>query len=205
MSSSGFFQVRQACPVCAGTGQIILDPCRGCGGTGRVKARRRLTLKIPPGVETGSRLRLTGKGEPGFDGGPSGDLYVHLFVRPHEIFVRRGDDLFCEVPVDFVRAALGGEIDVPTIEGPAKLKLASGTENGKVLRLRGKGIPSAHGYGNGDLLVQLTIEVPVHLNSDQKKILREFRSSSESANYPAARQFQERVERFLDRKQEMGK
>ncbi|MBN1674144.1 MAG: molecular chaperone DnaJ [Kiritimatiellae bacterium] len=205
VSSSGFFQVRQTCPVCSGTGEVIASPCRKCHGTGKVKTRRRLTLRIPPGVETGSRLRLGGKGEAGERGGPAGDLYVQLHVRPHDLFQRRGDDLFCEIPVPVEMAALGGEVQVPTIDGYAKLKLAPGTENGKIFRLRGKGMSSAHSYGKGDQLVQVLVEVPVRLNAAQKKLLAEFQKAQSDDNYPTASRFKKRVEAFFDRKKEMKK
>jgi len=205
VSSSGFFQVRRTCPICAGSGEMITDPCRSCKGTGRVKARRRLTLKIPPGVETGSQLRLPGKGEAGVKGGPRGDLYVQLHVRPHDLFQRHGEDLLCDVPISFSVAALGGEIQVPTIHGHAKLKLAPGTESGKVFRLRGKGLPSTQGYGKGDQLVRVLVEVPVDLGSSARNQLEAFGRATSNRNYPAAAGFEARVKAFFERKKDMGK
>ena len=205
ISGGGFFQVRQTCPVCGGQGTMVTNPCKDCGGSGRVKTRKRITLKIPHGVETGSRLRLTGKGEGGVRGGPAGDLYVVIRVKPHPLFRRREDDLFCEIPVPFHTLAIGGAIQVPTIDGFAKLKIAAGTETGKVFRLRSKGMPNVEGYGRGDLHVQVVTEVPVKLNSKQKKALAEFESQSSDSNYPSVKNFHEQAEAFLERKKAMGK
>ena len=203
ISGGGFFQVRQTCPVCGGQGTLVTNPCNKCSGSGRVKSRKRITLKIPRGVETGSRLRLTGKGEGGVRGGPAGDLYVVIRVRPHAVFRRREDDLFCEIPVAFEVLALGGEIQVPTIDGFAKLKIASGTETGKVFRLRNKGMPNVEGYGRGDLHVQIMTEVPVKLNGKQKKALTEFKNHVADNIYPASKRFREQAEAFLERKKAM--
>lgn len=200
VAGGGFFQIRQACPVCGGTGTMIRNPCKTCGGNGRVKARKKLTLKIPRGVETGSRLRLVGKGEGGVRGGPPGDLYVVLHVANHDIFAREGDDLYCEVPVAYETAVLGGEVQVPTLDGYAKLKLAEGTERGKVFRLRNKGMPSVEGRGRGDLHVKVLPEVPVKLNAKQKKALREFVANCHDSNYPAAKAFRKRTAAFYERK-----
>jgi molecular chaperone DnaJ len=205
LTGGGFFQVRQTCPVCGGTGAIVRHPCKRCQGTGRTKAKKAITLKIPPGVETGSRLRLGGKGEGGSRGGPAGDLYVVLHVAPHDLFERRGDDLYCEMPVPFESAALGGEIQVPTLEGYARLKLAPGTETGKVFRMRGKGMPRLDGYGRGALHVRVIPEVPVKLGAKQKRALKEFAEFKGDANYPAGRHFAERVEAFYERKKAMEK
>jgi len=204
ISGGGFFQVRQTCPVCGGAGTIVRNPCKACQGGGRVKTRKRMTLRIPKGAETGTRLRLAGKADGGLKGGPSGDLYVMLHVRKHELFERRGDDLLCEVPVSFETAAIGGEIRVPTTEGSAKLKLAPGTGTGDVLRLRGKGMPNVEGYGRGDLHVRIIAEVPVHLSMKQKKLLRDFQGLESKSNYPAARRFSKQVEAFFGRREAMG-
>ena len=203
ISGGGFFQVRQTCPVCGGQGTMVTNPCSTCSGSGRVKARKRITLKIPHGVETGSRLRLAGKGEGGVRGGPPGDLYVVIRVKPHGVFRRREDDLFCEIPVPFDILALGGDIEVPTIDGFAKLKIASGTETGKVFRLRNKGMPNVEGYGRGDLHVQIMTEVPVKLSGKQKQALADFRSHGSESNYPSAKRFREQAEAFLERKKAM--
>ncbi len=200
VSGGGFFQIRQTCPICGGAGTLVTRPCSTCRGSGRVKTRRKLTLRIPRGVETGSRLRLTGKGEGGLRGGPPGDLYVVIHVTQHEIFERRGDDLFCEVPVPFDILALGGEVEVPTVDGIAKIKVSSGTESGRVFRLRGKGIPNLEGRGRGDLHVRLVAEVPVNLDARQRKLLKDFTDMRQASNYPAFRRFGERMQAFLDRK-----
>ncbi|MBN1558084.1 MAG: molecular chaperone DnaJ [Lentisphaerae bacterium] len=205
ISGGGFFQVRQTCPVCNGTGSVITNPCKTCGGSGRVKSRRRLTLRIPKGVETGSRLRLAGKGEGGIQGGPAGDLYVVMHVRRHALFRRDGDDLMCDVPVSFTEAALGEQIQVPTIDGYAKLKLAPGTETGKVFRLRGKGMPNVEGRGRGDLHVRIVAEVPSRLSSRQKELLEALGESWSASNFPTRRRFEKQVEQFFERKQALGK
>ena len=205
ISGGGFFQVRQTCPVCGGEGTIIRNPCKACEGAGRVKVRNRLNLKIPRGAETGVRLRLAQKGESGARGGPAGDLYVVLHVRKHDLFERRGDDLYCTVPVAFELAAVGGEVRVPTVDGYAKLKLSPGTPAGKVFRLRGKGIENVEGYGRGDLHVRVNPEVPVHLSGAQKKLLKQFAADSGEGNYPQGEQFAGRVSTFLERRETMKK
>lgn len=205
ISGNGFFQVRQTCPVCGGEGTIIRNPCRQCSGSGRVKTKKRITLKIPKGVETGSRLRISGKGEGGVRGGPAGDLYVVIHVKEHALFRRREDDLFCEIPVPYEMLVLGGVLQVPTTDGVAKLKLDAGTETGKVFRLRGKGMPSVDGYGRGDLHVQVVPEVPVKLNSKQKKLLDAFKDTLSDSNYPQGKRFRERVDAFLERRKAMQK
>jgi len=205
VSGGGFFQVRQVCPSCGGSGSIIIHPCSSCQGSGRIKTRKKLTLRIPQGVESGSRLRLAGKGESGFHGGVAGDLYVVLHVREHDVFQRRGDDLYCEIPISFEVAAIGGEIEVPTIDGYAKLKIAPGTESGKVFRLKGKGVPNVEGYGRGDLHVRVVPEVPVRLNGRQRKALADLSLMMESSNFPEKEKLQQKVNVFFDRKKSMGK
>lgn len=205
ISGGGFFQVRQACPICGGTGQVIKTPCKDCGGQGRVKSRKKLSLRIPKGVETGSRLRLAGKGEGGVRGGPAGDLYVVIHVRPHDVFERRGDDLIIQMPVPFEVAAMGGDVEVPTLEGYARLKISAGTETGKVFRLKGKGMPNLDGYGAGDLHIRVIPEVPQKLNSKQKKALKEFQDSVSESNYPERGSFIEKSESFFERKKSIRK
>ena len=200
VSGGGFFQVRQTCPVCGGAGSLVTNPCAKCEGSGRMKVRRRMTLKIPKGVDSGSRLRLAGKGEGGGRGGPAGDLYVMVNVRPHELFQRRENDLYCEVPVPFEIAALGGEVQVPTIDGYAKVKLTPGTENGKVFRLRGRGMPDVDGYGRGAMHVRVVIEAPVKLNSAQRKALKAFASLTADENYPGVQRIREMADAFYERK-----
>ena len=205
VSSSGFFQVRQTCPVCAGGGRVVTKPCPDCRGAGRQKARKHLTLRIPPGVETGSRLRLAGRGEGGVRGGPPGDLYVILHVKAHEVFQREGSDLLCEVPVPMHIAALGGEVEVPTLDGYARLKIEPGTESGRMFRLRGKGVKSLDGYGHGDLHIRAVVEMPAHLNSVQKKALKAFSDVSTPDNYPIGEKVRELAGAFFARRDKMSK
>jgi len=203
-AGNGFFQMRQTCPVCGGEGTIVKSPCRKCHGSGRVKAPRHIALKIPKGVETGSRLRIGGKGESGLRGGPHGDLYVVLHVREHDIFERHGDDLACVVHVSPALAALGGDVEVPTPEGYARIKIPAGTVTGKIFRLRDKGMPSTHG-GCGDLHVRVDIEVPQSLNAKQRRALEDFSAACTPDNYPEARKLQKQTERFFERRDALRK
>ncbi|MEM8563678.1 MAG: molecular chaperone DnaJ [Pseudomonadota bacterium] len=173
----GLFQVQQTCPTCRGSGKIISDPCATCHGQGRVEKTRTLSVKVPPGVDTGDRIRLSGEGEAGPEGGPSGDLFVQMSVRQHNIFERDGKDLYCEVPITFVDAALGGELEVPTLDGRVKLKIPAETQTGKLFRLRGKGVKPVRGGPVGDLLCRAVVETPVHLNKQQKALLEQFQES----------------------------
>lgn len=205
ISGGGFFQVRQTCPVCGGAGTMVTNPCDACQGTGRSKVKRRLTLKIPKGVDSGSRLRLTGKGEGGGRGGPAGDLYVVMHVRQHELYERRENDIYCEIPIPLHLAALGGEMQVPTIDGYAKLKLSPGTENGKVYRLRGRGMPDVDGYGRGAMHVRVTLETPVKLSAAQKKAMKAVGDLDVEKNYPGAAHIGKLAEAFYERKQAINK
>src|ERR1700761_7485159 len=180
----GFFNIAQTCPRCRGAGQTIEKPCHTCRGDGRVEKTSKIKIKIPAGVEDGTRLRSSGQGEGGSRGGPAGDLYVVLHVEAHDIFQREGTDLFCTVPVSFARAALGGEVKVPTLDGSAVLKVPAGTASGKVFRLRGKGFPEVHGRGVGDLHVKLYVEVPPKLTLDQKHKLQAFADSCDENTHP---------------------
>ncbi len=173
----GFFSVQQTCPNCRGRGTIITDPCRECHGQGRVEETKTLSVKVPAGVDTGDRIRLSGEGEGGTDGGPAGDLYVQVSVQEHKIFQRDGKNLQCEVPISFVDAALGGEIEVPTLDGRVKLKVPAETQTGKLFRLRGKGVAPVRGGSTGDLLCRVVIETPVNLSNKQKELLRDFHAS----------------------------
>ena len=204
ISGGGFFHVRQACPVCRGAGKIVKHPCRKCGGNGRVKARKEISLKIPKGVDTGSRLRLSGKGEAGVRGAPAGDLYVIIHVKQHALFAREGDDTACTVPVPFDIAALGGEIEVPTFDGYAQLKIPAGTESGKVFRLRNSGMPRVNEYGRGDQHVQVIVNVPSNLTSQQKKILKDCGSAMTRDNYPEAARIRQMAEQFYERKKTLS-
>ena len=182
LTTRGFISLRQSCPHCNGSGQILEKPCKTCHGDGRHEQRSEIKLRIPPGVDTGSRLRSSGNGEAGFRGGPAGDLYVILHVKPHEVFQRDGDDLLCEAPVTFAQAALGAEIEVPTLDNKVTIKIPAGTQPGAMFRVRGKGVKNLHGYGHGDLHVRIQVEVPTRLSGEQKMKLREFEALSEDAN-----------------------
>ena len=170
----GFFSIQQTCPRCKGAGKMITDPCPACRGQGRIQETKTLSVKIPAGVDTGDRIRLANEGEAGESGGPAGDLYVQIRVKPHPIFTREGSHLHCEMPISFVTAALGGELDVPTLSGRVKLKIPAETQTGKVFRLRGKGVQSVHGGSTGDLLCKVVVETPVGLGRKQKELLNEF-------------------------------
>jgi molecular chaperone DnaJ len=176
----GFFSVQQTCPTCQGNGKVISSQCNSCHGEGRVQEYKTLSVKIPSGVDTGDRIRLTGEGEAGGNGGPSGDLYVQVAVREHKIFTRDGKNLYCEVPISFTDAALGGDIEVPTLDGRVKLKIPEGAQSGKMFRLRGKGVTQVRGGGQGDLMCRVAVETPVHLNKEQKDLLRKFHDTMES-------------------------
>jgi len=197
ITASGFFQVSQTCPRCRGAGRVVEKPCRTCDGDGRAEKNSKIRLKIPGGVETGSRLRSTGNGEAGLRGGPNGDLYVVIHIQEHAIFQREGDDLYCEVPISFTTAALGGEVHVPTLEGKASLKIPAGTQNGKVFRLRGKGITSYETKQPGDLLARVLVEVPTKLNGEQRKKLEEFAELCGEENSPIHKSFFERAKDFF--------
>ncbi len=172
--SSGFFTISTTCPRCSGRGQVITDPCHLCSGTGRSRTQKSVHLKIPPGVDTGSRLRLRGEGEEGPFGGPNGDLYVFVHVEKHEFFERHEDDVHCRVLLSFADAALGTSMEVPTLDGKEKLKIPRGTQSGKVFRLKGKGIEHLRGFGRGDLLIETVVSVPTNLTRRQEELLREF-------------------------------
>jgi molecular chaperone DnaJ len=193
----GFFQVASTCPRCNGTGEIINHPCRRCGGEGRVQQRRKIKVRIPAGIDDGARLRSSGHGEAGLRGGSPGDLYVVVHVRPHELFLRQGDDLLCEMPISFPTAALGGEIEVPTLHGPARLHIPPGTQNGTVFRLRGKGMPNVHGHGTGDQHVRVTVEVPTRLSRPQRDKLQEFAALTGTEAYPNLKSWLGKAKRFF--------
>jgi len=172
--SHGFFTISTTCSYCRGEGRVIANPCRACGGAGLVKERKRVFLQIPPGVDTGSRLRLRGEGEEGERGGPPGDLYVIIYVEPHEFFEREEDDIICRVPIPFTIAALGGEIEVPTLDGAKKLQIPKGTQPGELFKMRGEGIPHLHGRGRGDQIIQAMVQIPEKLTKRQEELLKEF-------------------------------
>ncbi|WP_116963052.1 molecular chaperone DnaJ [Fastidiosibacter lacustris] len=197
--SQGFFSVEQTCPTCHGTGSIIKDPCRSCHGQGRKQDTKSLSVKIPAGVDTGDRIRLAGEGEAGEYGASSGDLYVQVRVREHAIFERNGSDLYCEVPITFIIACLGGELDVPTIDGKVKLKIPPETQTGKLFRLRGKGVKALRGNSMGDLMCKVTVETPVNLNTKQRALLEEFAASlgEQHTHSPKSKSWFDNVKEFF--------
>jgi molecular chaperone DnaJ len=197
LTSRGIFSIAQTCPHCKGQGRLLEKPCKTCHGEGKRQRTSRIKLRIPAGVEGGSRLRSQGNGEAGFRGGPAGDLYVFLTVKHHEMFARDGDDLVCEIPVSFVQAALGAEIEVPTLEGRATIKIPAGTQPGALLRLKGRGVKNLQGYGQGDLRVRVLVEVPSHLNSAQKAKLNEFAALCDGKEAPLAQGFLEKAKKFF--------
>ncbi|MGL5361861.1 MAG: molecular chaperone DnaJ [Bosea sp. (in: a-proteobacteria)] len=197
-ASQGFFSIERTCPTCNGRGEIIDDPCSACLGAGRVTRERQLSVNVPAGVEDGTRIRLTGEGEAGLRGGPTGDLYIFLSVKPHAIFQRDGSDLFCRVPLGLTSAALGGEIEVPTLDGgKAAVKIPEGTQNGKQFRLKGKGMPVLRARDVGDLYIQVQVETPQNLTRRQRELLQEFDRESSGTTHPESTGFFGRVKDFL--------
>jgi molecular chaperone DnaJ len=197
ISSRGIFSIAQTCPRCEGRGRVIDKPCRVCAGVGRSEKTSRIKIKVPAGVDGGSRLRSSGNGEAGARGGPPGDLYVVLHVKTHEIFGRDGDDLTCEVPISFAQAALGGVVSVPTLTATTEVKIPAGTQPGMVFRVKGKGIKNVQGYGHGDLLVRAQVEIPTHLNAVQRAKLEEFAKSCDETVHPMGKSFLEKVKRIF--------
>ena len=198
--TQGFFSVQQTCPKCHGTGNMIAHPCPDCEGVGRKKTNKTLEVKIPAGIDDGMRVRLTGKGEPGVNGGPPGDLYVEVHLKEHSVFQRDGDDLHCEMPVSFAVAALGGAIEVPTLGGKAAFDIPEGTQTGKTFRLRGKGIKGVRSSYPGDLFCHIVVETPVRLSDRQKELLREFEASCEAEgdkHSPRAKSWMDKVKDFF--------
>jgi len=198
--SQGFFSIQQTCPTCHGTGKVVSDPCAACHGQGRTKKHKTLSVKIPAGVDQDDRIRLSGEGEAGMNGGPPGDLYVVVNLKPHAVFQRDGADLHCEMPISFAMAALGGDIEIPTLEGHAKIKIPPETQSGQVFRLRNKGIRPVRGSVTGDLFCHVAIETPVKLTSRQKELLREFEAINENdpaAHSPRAKSFMDKVRDFF--------
>ena len=200
-STQGFISIRRTCRTCRGEGMIITDPCPECKGAKIVEREKTLNVKIPPGVDSGSRLRLSGEGEPGSSGGPPGDLYIVINVREHPIFVRDGSDIICEVPISFATAALGGEIEVPTLVGKERLKVPAGAQSGKVFKLKGKGIASLQGYGIGDELVRVIVETPTNLTPRQKELLKEFAGLAGEEEHPISRGFWDKVKELITQRE----
>ena len=198
-AAQGFFTLERTCPSCQGRGQVISDPCPHCSGVGRVTQERTLSVNIPAGIEDGTRIRLAGEGEAGLRGGPSGDLYIFLSLRPHEFFQRDGADLYCRVPISMTTAALGGQFDVPTVEGgTTRVKVPEGTQNGRQFRLKGKGMPVMRTTQHGDMYIQVTVETPTNLTKRQRELLAEFEKESSGENNPESTGFFARVKDFLD-------
>ncbi len=195
--AQGFFSIRQTCPGCNGEGQMIQAPCKTCHGEGRLHKEKTLQIHIPPGVDTGSRLRVSGEGEAGYRGGSAGDLYVVMIVKSHEVFMRDGQNIICEVPIDFPTAVLGGVVEVPTVTGKTKMKIPEGTQNGTVLRLKGKGVPALRGGHRGDQLVRILVEVPKHLKKDQKSLLESYSKALKGSNHPMRESFLKKAKPFM--------
>lgn len=199
--SQGFFSVQQTCPRCQGTGKIISNPCGTCHGTGRVKEQKTLSVKVPAGVDEGDRIRLSGEGEAGLNGGPAGDLYVQITIRTHPIFKREDNNLYCDVPISIVTAAIGGELQAPTLDGKVMLKIPPETQTGRVFRIRGKGIKPVRGGPVGDLYCQVTVETPVNLTARQKELLQEFEDSMKDNNHrhsPKQNSWFDSVKKFFE-------
>jgi len=196
----GFFSIQQACPKCHGSGKIVTSPCTACHGAGRIKQHKTLSVKIPAGVDEGDRIRLSGEGEAGVNGGPSGDLYVVIHIKPHSVFQRDHNDLHCEMPVSFTTMALGGEIEIPTLDGYAKIKIPAETQTGKVFRLRGKGIKGVRSSAHGDLLCHVVVETPVNLTARQKELLAELEAINQKSagrHNPRAKSWMDKVKAFF--------
>jgi molecular chaperone DnaJ len=198
----GFFSIQQTCPACKGAGSVIENPCHNCHGRGRVSKTKTLSVKVPAGVDDGDRIRLSGEGEAGPKGGPPGDLYVEIRINPHKLFERNGADLACEVPISFATATLGGEVELPTLDGHVSLKIPAGTQSDKVFRLRGKGVTTVRERRKGDLFARVAVETPVNLNADQESLLRKFDelvSAGGDRHNPRSRSWLDTVKRFFDR------
>ena len=196
----GFFSIQQTCPTCHGNGKVIADPCTPCSGSGRIKNHKTLSVKIPSGVDDGDRIRLSGEGEAGMNGGPPGDLYVVVQLKPHAVFQREGADLHCEMPISFTIAALGGDIHIPTLDGEAKIKIPAETQSGQVFRLRGKGIRPVRQTSAGDLMCHVVVETPVRLTDQQKELLRELEEINKKdgdRHNPRAKSFMDKVKNFF--------
>jgi len=197
----GFFSIQQTCPKCHGTGKVIPDPCTTCAGAGRVKRNKTLEVKIPAGIDDGMRIRSTGNGEPGMNGGPPGDLYVEIHIKQHAVFQRDGDDLHCEMPISFAKATLGGEIEVPTLSGKVTFSVPEGTQTGKTFRLRGKGIKGVRSGFPGDLFCHVLVETPVKLTEKQKDLLREFDQLTQAGgakHSPQSKSWMDKVKEFFE-------
>ena len=205
IGGGGFVQVRQTCPTCGGQGTVVEKVCKKCRGTGHVSEAQKISLKIPAGIDDGSRLRLSGKGGGGLRGGPNGDLYVLIGIRESDIFDRDGLDLGVDIPVSPILAAIGGSVEVPTPAGAATLKIPAGTPNGKLFRIRGKGVPSLRGGGAGDLTVRIVFEVPANLDKKQREALELFQTLANEKTFPEAQRFSEKSRIFFEHKKKLQK
>ncbi len=197
----GFFSIQQTCPKCHGNGKVITDPCSPCGGQGRIKRNKTLEVKIPVGIDSGMRIRSSGNGEPGTNGGPPGDLYVEIHIKPHKVFTREGDDLHCEMPISFTKATLGGEIEVPTLSGKVSFTIPEGTQSGKVFRLKGKGVKGVRSGFAGDLFCHVQIETPIKLTDKQKDLLKEFERltiEGGAKHNPQSKSWMDKVKDFFE-------
>lgn len=199
MTSAGFFSMRSTCPRCHGRGEVITDPCPSCQGTGRKLKEREITLKVPAGIEDGMTLRIAGEGESGEQGGPSGDLLCEVHIRPHPLFKRAGADVYVELPIGFAQAALGAKLEVPTLRGRKELKVSGGTQGGQVLRMKGEGFPKLDGYGRGDQLVEVVVEVPSKLTKEQEKLLREYAETEEQNITPERKSFMDKFKKLFSK------
>jgi molecular chaperone DnaJ len=193
----GFFAIRSTCPRCKGDGEVIESPCPDCRGTGTVKGKREITVKIPPGIEAGSRLRIQGEGEVGERGGPSGDLYCFISVRKHSLFERDGDDIICNLPLTFTQAALGAHVEIPTLKGLKTIKIQKGTQPGETIRLKGEGLPNIGGYGRGDLVLRLFVEVPRKLSKEQEKLLSQYAQAEEETASSFRKEFYRKLRTYF--------
>jgi molecular chaperone DnaJ len=196
----GFFSIQQTCPTCRGSGKVVADPCAACSGAGRIKKNKVLEVNIPAGIDEGQRIRLSGKGEPGMNGGPPGDLYVEIRLKPHDVFQRDGDDLHCEIPVSIVTAALGGEVEIGTLTDKVSVQIPEGTQSGKTFRLRGKGIKGVRSSYPGDLYCHVNVETPVRLSEKQKKLLRDFEAALRDGgdkHSPQTKSFMDKMKGFF--------
>ncbi len=196
-TSAGFMTTVRTCPTCGGTGKVISDKCTGCGGSGRVRKKRTVTVKVPAGIDNGQTIIMNGQGEPGLRGGPAGDLYISVGVRPHKLFRREGYNLILDFPVSFVTAALGGDIEVPTLSGTMKYRIPEGTQPGTEFRLKGAGIQQLRGSGKGDLLLRVRVEIPKRLNNKQKELLRQFEDTTTDREYDGRKSFMDRVKELF--------
>jgi molecular chaperone DnaJ len=194
--TQGFFSVMRTCPTCEGEGHVLEQPCPTCHGEGRKRSIRKISVKVPAGVDNGSRLKISGEGEAGTSGGAHGDLYVVIQVEQHPVFTREDGDVQCEIPIPLTMAALGGEVEVPTLSGRVTMKIPAGTQSGKTFRIRGKGFPNLRGLGTGDQLVTVRVEIPSRLNSKQSQALKEFEHLTGEEVYPDVKQFQEKIKRM---------